>query len=222
MRRVLRDAGVHVAFVPFQDPDVDAASVTGLESAPVILMNTRGRGVRSIGGQRAALAHELCHILHDRLGATGSRILVSRLASPNEDAEFVEQRARAFAPAFLAPKAAVRQWAKTCGHAIETPIADADEAVRLVVSLAEHWGLSYEGGVWHAKNCKLVHALTAADIAQAPPVAPFSPAFDEGLEPESEVSPLWRGLAEEIVLRAREEGRITEGRSDELLASPMA
>ena len=84
--------------------------------------------------RRAALAHELCHLLHD--GGHRELTMVSRL---DEQRQRGEQRANGFAPSFLAPKA----WASK---------VDASDPEKIALELGERWGLSFGGAVWHAKN----------------------------------------------------------------------
>lgn len=221
VEHTLNALGVHVARVDFSVESVDAASVWEPGAVPVVLLNTRSGRMSHPGAERAALAHELCHLLHDG----GEHDLTTQVsagrAGSGNFADRVEVRARAFAPAFLAPRAAVRAWAKSSANR---------RSEGLVRNLGEHWGLSFEGAAWHAKNCGVISAeegARLANLSRKPRVAldgferqavptPLR-MISEGL-PEAPSS-LWDGLATMIVLEAFEAAHISEGRAAELVSS---
>ncbi len=221
--QLLRDLGVHVARVTFSSADIDAASVWEPDAIPVVLVNEGSARTKHLPALRATLAHELCHLLHD----SGERDITT-LVSWGEEGhgnydDAIEARARAFAPAFLAPRSQTREWAGTLRESRKA------DGRKFVAALAEHWGLSYEGAVWHAKNCRLVEADRAEKLAhqdrkprlsystfENAPAGVQPSMFHEAL-PE-EAAPLWDGKATEIVLAALEEGHITAGRARELLS----
>ncbi len=219
---LLRGLGVHVARVPFSTPEIDAASVWQPEAVPVILLNKRSRRYGNPGAVRATLAHELCHLLHDA-GEHDLTTQVSwggRRAGSFQDA--VEVRARAFAPAFLAPRGEVKAWFGGQPRALNS-----DDRAK-VESLARYWGLSFEGAVWHAKNCGVIEADVAEALAATPgprrvdlegftvEAPSMRPADVHPDLPERAADP-WDGAAAEIILAALGEGHITAGRARELL-----
>jgi Zn-dependent peptidase ImmA (M78 family) len=207
IQKFLEDAGVHVAFVAFENSDIEAASLFELQASPVILLNTSITRNRYALSRRAILAHELCHLLHDG----GQRHLLTQVSWEN-DASPTEQRANGFAPSFLAPKKWVRVRAKD-------PLA-------IVMELAETWGLSFEGAAWHAKNLKFI----SPDIAEELRRMADKPRILVQVEPELvrtspeqsgielEVSSLANGLLSELALRACSEGLIDRQRAAELLS----
>jgi hypothetical protein len=107
----------HRVFVKFEKlglPNLDALAIWGRRHGPGVLMNLDSRrlaltsridAARS-GAARITVAHELCHLLLDRDQALGVVDMVnSRMALATE------QRARAFAAAFMLPgDAAVQVW----------------------------------------------------------------------------------------------------------------
>ena len=218
---VLRDCGAHVARVAMTSTAIDGASIWEPGAVPIILLNTRGRRYGHPGAVRATLAHELCHLLHD----VGDRNLTTQVSWGVEGtgnfAEAVEVRARAFAPAFLAPPPGIRQWHGALPRRVRSKPSS------LVKAMAEHWGLSFEGAAWHAKNCDLLEADVASAIAARsgpwvnlarfeprPAYLPLSQ-LHPGL-PE-EAADIWKGTATDIVLDALDEGHITLDRARELL-----
>lgn len=218
IQSLLTQCGVHVAQVPFDSVDIDAASVWAPGAVPVVLINTRSARTAHPGALRATLAHELCHLLHDA-GEQDLTTLVSWGVSGHGNyAEAVEIRARAFAPAFIAPRSAVQTWAGSAAF-------PDDET--LVRALADHWGLSFEGAAWHAKNCHLIDGVAARRLAHLPRKPPIDYAADEmpplivpsAHHPDlpDEPAPLWTGLAARWVVAALAEGHLSLGRARELL-----
>ncbi len=217
LERFFNDKGIHVARVRFQARDLEAASLWEHGSVPVILINDNaGRAGYSLS-RRAKLAHELCHLLHDGGEAEiATRVSLSEESETHEDV--IEQRARAFAPAFLAPRPMVREWASH--YSSLTPR-------KLAIELASHWGLSYEGAVWHLKNCQLIAADTAKALLDRPVMelpaerferetaAVFLRMLDKRL-PEN-ASPLMDGWAAYVIHDALETELISIGRARELL-----
>lgn len=223
LENLVHDQGIHVARVRFSSPAVDAACVWEAGAAPVILLNLGSPQVRYSLARRAILAHEVCHLLHD----AGDREDVTTRMSWGVDRvgnyrENIEVRARGFAPAFLAPRDQVRVWEATLPHRVQ------HDDVALVKALAEHWGLSFEGAAWHAKNANLLSPDRAENLARmhskprraaeaferAPVFRP--PAHLRQELPESP-APMWAGLATRIVVESVEAGAISAARARELL-----
>lgn len=215
----LGHVGVHVVAITLGSPNIDAACVWEPGALPMILLNQAAPSLAHPGARRSALAHELAHLLHD----AGEGDLVTRISRSDARgsySEATEVRARAFAPAFLAPPAQVKAWNQTL-----RPSLNHRERIR---RLAETWGLSYEGAAWHAKNVGIVPVHDAESQARSPrkPVVDLA-AFEPGptttppvmLHPElpEYAAPLWDGLATRIVVAAMEEGLISLGRARELL-----
>jgi Zn-dependent peptidase ImmA (M78 family) len=104
-------------------------ALAGSEIGPAILVNSDHAQNRHGHGRRFTLAHELCHLLHDRDRARQ----VTHTSTPWAPV-VVEQRANAFAAMLLMPQAAVRNALPQLGADVE--LADVqDMAQRLEVGL---------------------------------------------------------------------------------------
>ena len=137
-------------------PVVQARLPNRIAGATVITTNEDGGEVRgvvlnTVGDnenvwiRRATLAHELGHLLYDPDERLQS-VRVDSYADSQKDAQdnsadYVEQRANAFAIAFLAPNEAVRQFAPT-------PVFE--EAVS---NLMHKFGISHTAARYHIANC---------------------------------------------------------------------
>jgi Zn-dependent peptidase ImmA (M78 family) len=219
---LFNDFGVHVARVRLNLSVIDAASIWEPRAVPVVLVNSTSHVLTHPGPFRASLAHELCHLLHD----AGERNLTTSVSWGSEGTgnydDGLEKRARAFAPAFLAPRPRVSEWHASLAKRLR------DDATRMIQAMAEHWGLSFEGAAWHAKNCGLVEPEQAQQLARMPrkplisleefdlqeqfyPPIMFDPELPE------KAAPLWQGWASRLVLEALEDGHISIGRAREIL-----
>jgi len=221
LEALLRSCQVHVARVEFSSRNLDAASLWERASLPVILLNTRSSRSRSSLSRRALLAHELCHLLHD----SGDRDLTTQLSWSEHAGNYedeVEQRARAFAPAFLAPRDEVRSWFRA------GPGQRIHDSEKKVEALARRWGFSLRGAVWHAKNCGIIQPRTADRLGRSVEDQGHSWADEletaapdlKGLEPETlrdEISPVAQGLLADLVADATRAGVISAGRGREIV-----
>lgn len=209
---------VHVARAGFSNSAIEAASVWESGAVPVILLNTRTTRVEYKLSRRAILAHEMCHLLHDGGEADVATRVTCAICSL-QDA--IEKRARGFAPAFLAPRKQVHEWAGTAE-------LSTSPAYR-VYDLAAYWGLSFEGAIWHARNCKLIPTEIAYELAEMN-IQPDMPLgrFETGpvgfpllpAHPELEANPssLMDGFAAKVVMEALDNSAISSGRAKELLS----
>ncbi len=223
----LEGLGVHVALAPFARADIDAASVMEPGAVPVLLLNQNSPRISLTLPRRAAMAHELCHILHD----VGEHDLETYISSTDDSqSEPWEQRARAFAPAFLAPPREVRARQDDLE---EFAGPEADE--QRVLDLAKHWGLSWAGAVWHAKNCDLITTPVANELTQLPQKTDWQSEFEspgraspgsmENPRPAEtaqkgafEVGPYARGNIARWTLQALDAGILSAGRAREILS----
>jgi Zn-dependent peptidase ImmA (M78 family) len=106
---------------------IDAVAVWGRSHGPNVIVNPRGLHSQNEKGRRATLAHEVLHLLVDRLVALPvAEVIGGRIS------EKVEQRAKAFAAEFLLPRTAA---AEVVRHAPDVTTA--------LDSLSEHWGVSF-------------------------------------------------------------------------------
>lgn len=97
METIFSHLSIAIEDISLQDASVRAVSIAGPYKAPAVLVNDI-YPYHAGQPRRLTLAHELCHILHDR--SYGSRLaLASGPWAPRE----IEQRANAFAAMLLMP-----------------------------------------------------------------------------------------------------------------------
>jgi Zn-dependent peptidase ImmA (M78 family) len=95
---VMSRLDIAVSEIEISDPEVRAVSVFGPTQRPHVFLNARTRWGQSSPVQRFTLAHELCHLLLDREYGGELAIATGPWAPLG-----IEQRANAFAAAFLMP-----------------------------------------------------------------------------------------------------------------------
>jgi Zn-dependent peptidase ImmA (M78 family) len=98
-----RSVGVKLGDLELEDSNIRGVSLVGERSRPGIFVNCRSPFNRTEQGRRFTIAHELCHILHDR--PSGRRLAIASGPWAPRD---VERRANAFAAMLLMPEEAVR------------------------------------------------------------------------------------------------------------------
>ena len=220
LESTLTQLGIHIARTKFSTPDIEAASIWESGAVPAILLNTGATRVKYSLSRRAILAHEMCHLLHDGGEADIATRVTCAMGACNWP-EALEQRARGFAPAFLAPRGQICEWA----NATNLPRNPTD----LVHDLAAYWGLSFEGAIWHAKNFALIESeaaddLTTTDIQPDMPIDRFereeigASLLSAYPELRENLAPLMKGLAAKLVIEALEDSVISLGRAKELLS----
>ncbi len=138
---------------------VMTADEDGNEARGVVL-NTVGEN-ENVWIRRATLAHELGHLLYDP-DSRLQRLRVDSYADNQKDPQtqaidFVEQRANAFAIAFLAPNEAMR-------HLAPTPISE--EAVSKVI---RKFGISHTAARYHIANSHYRQFDTPSRVLDAMP-----------------------------------------------------
>ncbi|MEQ1565254.1 MAG: ImmA/IrrE family metallo-endopeptidase [Myxococcota bacterium] len=198
VQATLEGLGVHVAFVPFATPGVEAAAVREPLALGLILLNSSHERVVRVPSRRSVLAHELCHLLFD---AT-DRHLVTSVTRDTDQGVATEQRANAFAPAFLAPRAE-----------LDTSV----EPITLARTLVQRWAFSREGAAWYTRS---LLGLPQEDgpilkdrlggTPEAPVEEPVRGASAAG------VSSLVHGLVGELARSAYDAGHISEARLREI------
>jgi Zn-dependent peptidase ImmA (M78 family) len=98
VQSVIGKLGIRVSEIGLSDVDVRAISVFGLTQQPHIFRNNRFRWGDNPAVQRFTVAHELCHLLLDREYGDELAVATGPWAPVS-----IEQRANAFAAAFLMP-----------------------------------------------------------------------------------------------------------------------
>ncbi len=142
--------------VAFTDIELDDAATAGLavqpeSGTPHIFVNRRNPRCEFPSGKRFILAHELCHLLHDR--AHGRNLaMISGPWAPRD----LEKRANAFAAALLMPPELLR---KGLG-------SDDDLDYRGLLALAKRLHVSTDALAHHLANCGLI-SEAARDVLLA-------------------------------------------------------
>jgi len=96
--QLLRDLGISISPVELEDDGLRGVALAGPDLQPTILINTHHPMNQHESGYRFTLAHELCHVLHDRGYARRVSLVSGPWAPPG-----VERRANAFAAMLLMP-----------------------------------------------------------------------------------------------------------------------
>lgn len=130
--------GVAVSDVTLGDEEIGGVAVARSGLAPLILVNTANPRNAYPSGRRFTLAHELCHLLHDRDRARNVALISGPWAPPG-----IEQRANAFAARLLMPDALVdaafvEQNAKAHEPSFDQLLAVAKQLDVSVDALAHH------------------------------------------------------------------------------------
>jgi len=108
IERHLEKLGVVIKKIELSDSSIGAVSMAGKQKKPVIAVNQANPRNKSPGGWRFTLAHELCHLLHDR-----SRGVELQFVSGEWAPVEIEMRANAFAAGLLMSDALVLAAAET-------------------------------------------------------------------------------------------------------------
>lgn len=95
---ITENMDISISDIQLSDHELRAISIFGPTQRPHIFCNTTTRWARSSWAKRFTLAHELCHLLLDREHG-GELAIASGPWAPRA----IEQRANAFAAAFLMP-----------------------------------------------------------------------------------------------------------------------
>jgi Zn-dependent peptidase ImmA (M78 family) len=104
VQTILNTLGVEVTDIELSDTELRAVSLFGPTQRPHILINSNTRLAQSPGARRFTVAHELFHLLLDR--EYGDELAIA--SGPWAPAA-IEQRANAFAAAFLMPTWLLRE-----------------------------------------------------------------------------------------------------------------
>lgn len=126
-------AGLHVSyeFHALSDPSTRGVSVVSNSFAPHIVVNSNYRRGVSNNVRRFTLAHELAHLLLDR-----DRSQQMAVASGPWAPKAIEQRANAFAAAFLMPERLLRSALEASPRSYKTQAGALWIAARLQISLS--------------------------------------------------------------------------------------
>lgn len=126
---IIDDRGITTSLTELSDIEIRAVSVFGPTQRPHIFLNTHFRWGIASNVRRFTLAHELCHLLIDR--EHGDELAV---ASGPWAPLAIEQRANAFAAAFLMPTWLLRDALATTVTPVDDPETIRSVSTRLHVS----------------------------------------------------------------------------------------
>ena len=107
--------GISVETIELHDRSVRAVALAGPKHSPAVLVN-ENVAYRSVQTRRFTLAHELCHILHDRTYGA-ALALASGPWAPVD----VEKRANAFAAMLLMPTDLVGSFVRNLTSRLDSP-----------------------------------------------------------------------------------------------------
>lgn len=106
VRKIAAGLGIEVVETALETDSIRGVALAGHDFAPTILLNLTSPFNLNEFGKRYTLAHELCHILHDRARARRVTHVSGAWVAPG-----IERRANAFAAYLLMPRALlVKGW----------------------------------------------------------------------------------------------------------------
>lgn len=104
VRRIASDLGIEVLEEALETDTIRGVALAGQGFSPTVLLNTTSPFNLNEFGRRYTLAHELCHVLHDRSRARRVAHVSGPWVAPG-----IERRANAFAAYLLMPRVLVTQ-----------------------------------------------------------------------------------------------------------------
>jgi Zn-dependent peptidase ImmA (M78 family)/transcriptional regulator with XRE-family HTH domain len=159
MVALLSELGIRLVWTERLPEDVKGLSFHDPRVGPSVVVNASRRAWWTL---RSTIAHELCHILFDRVPASPFGTVSRRAPSLP-----LEQRADAFAYYFLAPREGVQHFFETRGR---TPF-ELDRSD--VHAFANHFALGIEAATWHLKHLGwLTEQQRRELVAQRYPIEP--------------------------------------------------
>lgn len=123
-----------------EDDNVRGVALAGGDIRPTILINASHPMNQKDSGRRFTLAHELCHILHDRGYGLRLSLISGPWAPPG-----VERRANAFAAMLLMPPGLVNR------HIADLESSDI-ASVEVIEALAGRMGAGFMATLEHLTN----------------------------------------------------------------------
>jgi Zn-dependent peptidase ImmA (M78 family) len=138
----LRELGVHVHNIDLEDRGVAGLAVMPENGTPRVFVNTKHAKCQYRTGRRFVLAHELCHLLHDREQGAG----LAMISGPWAPLE-LEQRANAFAAALLMPDSLLQSTEVACVGSIR---------LEELVALAKRINVSPDALAHHLANLEYI------------------------------------------------------------------
>lgn len=149
-QRILAEWNIEIQKVelPSSAANMDAVAAWGTHHGPVILLNNSdGARCSHAFGERATLAHEICHLLVDREGGLPMAEVLGGMTP-----KALEQRAGAFAAEFLLPRSL----------AIEA-LRESDSVLSAIDILTKDFKVSKEVAAWQIYNSDEMQTLDPLD-----------------------------------------------------------
>lgn len=119
---VLTRLGIQTGELELTDRDLRAVAIAGPDHVPSVLLNRTHPTANGDAGRRFTLAHELCHLLHDR----DRGVPLAMVSGPWAPVD-LEQRANAFAAMLLMPPDLIWRTIRACSEDVAS--ADGVRAV---------------------------------------------------------------------------------------------
>lgn len=221
---LLEPLGVLMLWAPLPAA-IDALAIAQADTGAVIVANPHGAHMQTAPGRRMAVAHELCHLLFDRpkMERFGKACVMEPadgepgMWSGPRGAEVdlfdrIERRARAFAPALLAPPSTLHEVWSSGGAG-----SDSERLHRVCA----HFGLSASAASMHLANAKVIAHSEALRLASQ-----LSPKLADGADelgpPSAPLGvPLLRaGLLLSLAERAFGAGLVSRRWAEEVVQGP--
>lgn len=146
IERIYDEFEIVVEEISLKDRATRAIAIAGPKHRPAVLIN-KNYEATAIEPRRFTLAHELCHILHDR--SYGDRLAI--MSGPWAPSD-VEPRANAFAAMLLMPKPLIEQAVK----ALAVPLASSDG----VWEIAKRLQTSFSATLEHLTNLRFISEVS--------------------------------------------------------------
>ena len=146
----LHHLGLLVTNISLDDEATAGLAVYPTHGAPHILINKRNPKCKFPSGRHFAMAHELCHLIHDRVHGQ-SLAVISGPWAPKE----LEQRANAFAAALLMPRSALKQAINGSGENLD---------YGTLLALAKRLDVSTNALAHHMENTCLISEETRDNL----------------------------------------------------------
>lgn len=215
MSQLVSELGIRLIWTDPLSEDIKGLNFNDPRVGPSIVINvgrsnTRRRPWWSL---RSTIAHELCHVLFDRIPAAPFGIVSRRKSYPP-----IEQRADAFAYYFLAPREEIDRFLRESRGRVPFALDRND-----VQAVANHFAIGIEAATWHLKHLGWISEVQRQQLIKfkyptEPELDTESPWADSALAPfiELGVSLERLGLVP-LATAAYSRGQITEARLRESL-----
>lgn len=178
-----------------------ACAVKAGDAAAIVL---NGSSPQFDARTRAAIAHEICHVLHDP-DVEGVHVVLD--LETDRSAHANEQRARGFAAELLLPRAGLNGLL-----GVPRGVREQQAAVEMVVAAMDRFGASWQITANHLCNHGFIDRSLRAWL-EALEAHTLAPSWRVALPPVDGPSLLVRARAQ----RAHEQGLITDGEAREML-----